>query len=179
LSSRLSKTLDVASVLARWFVGGAFIYLGVMKLMDPVLFLKMIREYHIVSQPWLLNSIAAALPWFEIFCGTLLVLGIAVRGVALNLVLMLVPFTALVLNRALAEAAKQNIPFCLVNFDCGCGTGEVNICQKLMENSALIFLSCWLLSGRGRQLCARFSLSPASDNGVPISTRPATSECPG
>ena len=171
LSPRSRVALDFATVAGRWFVGAAFIYMGVLKLLDPVQFLKMVRQYEMVNQPWLLNSIAAALPWFEVFCGTLLVLGIAVRGTALNLILMLVPFTLMVLKRALAVAAAQKLPFCAVSFDCGCGTGEVLICQKLVENSALTFLCCWMLAGRGRQLCARYSLvSPVPRNQVPVPT---------
>ena len=180
LSPRALQALDLVTVLARWFVGGAFIYLGVLKLIDPVQFLKMVRQYDLVQTPWLLNTIAATLPWFEVVCGTLLIAGIAVRGAALNLLLMLIPFTALVLKRSLAVAAAQQLPFCAVSFDCGCGTGEVNICQKIIENSALIVLSCWLLAGRGRQLCARYSLSaPVTGSPAPVSAPPATSECPG
>ncbi len=180
VSKRTLLALDLVTVLGRWFVGGAFIYMGVLKLLDPVQFLKLVRQYEMVQTPWVLNSIAAALPWFEVFCGTLLVAGIAVRGVAVNLILMLIPFTVLVLKRALAVAATQNLPFCAVSFDCGCGTGEVLICQKMLENTALIFLSGWLLSGRGSQLSARYSLLRRfSRNPAPISGPPATSECPG
>jgi len=83
---------------------------------------------------------------------------VAVRGTALNLIAMLVPFSVLVLKRALALAASSGIPFCAVKFDCGCGAGEVYICHKLIENSALLLLAAWLLTGPGRRLCLRFSL---------------------
>jgi hypothetical protein len=111
-----------------------------------------------VSNPWLLNSIAGALPWFEAFCGLLLLGGVAVRGTAVMLVVMLVPFTLLVLKRALAIAGAKGLPFCLVKFDCGCGAGEVFICNKLLENSLLIFVACALAAGWGRRLALRFSL---------------------
>lgn len=71
---------------------------------------------------------------------------------------MLVPFTLIVLKRALAIAAASGISFCAVKFDCGCGAGEVFICNKLVENSVLLLLSAWLLAGGGRQLCARYEL---------------------
>src|SRR5690349_18661666 len=130
--------LDLAATLVRWIVGALFIYMGLTKALQPVEFLKLVRQYEMVQSPWLLNSIAAALPWFEVFCGLLLVAGVAVRGTALMLVAMLVPFTLVVLKRALAIHAAQAIPFCAVKFDCGCGTGEVLICHKLVENAALI-----------------------------------------
>jgi uncharacterized membrane protein YphA (DoxX/SURF4 family) len=117
-----------------------------------------VQQYDLTQNALLLNSIAAGLPWFEVFCGLLLLTGIAVRGTALTLLLMLVPFTILVWHQALLLQAAQNIPFCAVKFDCGCGTGEEFICRKLLENFLLILLSVWLLVGYGRQLSLRFSL---------------------
>jgi uncharacterized membrane protein YphA (DoxX/SURF4 family) len=150
--------LDWFAVLARWVLGGFFVYMGLHKALHPVDFLKLVHQYELVQGPPLLNFIAATLPWFEIFCGVLLLTGVAVRGAALWLVLMLVPFTIVVLRRALAIHTAQEIPFCAVKFDCGCGNGEVWICHKLVENSLLILLSVWLLFGRGKQLCIRYRL---------------------
>ena len=132
---------ETAAVAARWLVGGLFIYMGMNKALHPVEFLKLVRQYDVVQTPWLLNAIAATLPWFEVFCGALLLAGIAVRGSALVLMAMLVPFTVLVFRRALVLQAALAIPFCAVKFDCGCGTGEVFICHKLLENFLLLLLS--------------------------------------
>ncbi len=107
----------------------------------------------------LLNSIAALLPWFEVFCGILLVGGIAVRGSALLLLGMLVPFTWVVIHRAWELHLLQAIPFCAVKFDCGCGTGEVFICRKIAENSLLMLLATWLSLKSSGRLCARFNLA--------------------
>jgi uncharacterized membrane protein YphA (DoxX/SURF4 family) len=153
-----SRCSDAGAVLARWFLGAWFIYMGSNKALHPADFLKLVRQYDVVQSSFLLNSIAAALPWFEIFCGLLLLAGIAVRGSALVLIGMLAPFTWFVFRRALAIHAAQAIPFCAIKFDCGCGNGEVFICHKLPENFALILLAVWLLAGRGRKLCARHSL---------------------
>jgi uncharacterized membrane protein YphA (DoxX/SURF4 family) len=157
-SNRKPGVIDFITVGARWLLGALFIYTGLEKALDPVTFLKLVRQYDLVNTPFLLNSIAASLPWFEVCCGALLVFGIAVRGTALTLVGVLVPFTAVVWHRALILEAAKLIPFCAVKFDCGCGTGEVFICGKLLENFGLILLSCWLLSGRGRQFAWRYSI---------------------
>ena len=149
---------DTFAVLARWILGAVFFYMGMKKALYPVEFLKMVREYDLVQSSLLLNSIAAALPWFEIFCGLLLLAGVAVRGTAVMLILMLVPFTVLVFRRALAIQSAQAIPFCAVKFDCGCGTGEVFVCRKLLENFFFILFSVWLAAGYGRKLCIRHSL---------------------
>jgi uncharacterized membrane protein YphA (DoxX/SURF4 family) len=151
--------LDAAAVLARWWLGCVFIYMGLHKaLPHPEFFLKLVRQYDMVTDPLFLNSIGAALPWFEVYCGLLLVCGIAIRGSALMLAAMLVPFSLVALNRALTIAAVSGKAFCAVKFDCGCGAGEVFICHKLVENTVLLLLTSWLLSGRGRQLCLRYDL---------------------
>ena len=149
---------EAASVLARWLLAGLFIYMGGRKALHPDLFHELLRQYHMVQSPLALNSIAIAVPWVEIFCGLLLLAGIAVRGTALLLAGMLAVFTAVVFHRALGVQAAQAIPFCAVKFDCGCGAGTEFICRKLLENFLLILLSVWLLAGRGRQLSLRFSL---------------------
>jgi uncharacterized membrane protein YphA (DoxX/SURF4 family) len=150
---------ETTALLARWWLACVFIYMGLHKaLPHPKYFLELVRQYDMVSSPFLLNCIGAALPWFEVYCGVLLLLGVAVRGAALNLIAMLVPFTLVVFKRALAIAATKGMALCAVKFDCGCGAGEVFICHKVVENTVLLLLSAWLLTGGGRQLCLRFSL---------------------
>jgi uncharacterized membrane protein YphA (DoxX/SURF4 family) len=160
---RDSKAIDLGALAARWFLGGLFIYTGLEKGLDPVSFLKLVRQYDMVHTPFLLNSVAAALPWFEVFCGALLLAGIAVRGAALTLGCVLIPFTAVIWHRALVLQAARAIPFCAVKFDCGCGMGEVFICRKLLENAGLLLLALWVLSGRGRWVALRYSLTGKTD----------------
>jgi hypothetical protein len=91
-----------------------------------------------------LLNFTRALPWFEVVCGLLLLGGIGVRGSALMLLVMLVPFSLIVLQRALAIQTAQAIPFCAIRFDCGCGAGEVIVCHKLLENAFFILCrSCF------------------------------------
>lgn len=137
---------------ARWLVGGFFLYSGLAKALDPAEFLKLLRLYELTSQPLILNLIAAVLPWFEVFFGLLLVLGVAVRGSALVALLLLIPFTAVVVHRALGIQEATELAFCAIRFDCGCGTGEVAICRKLVENGVLMALSAGLLSRRRSRL---------------------------
>jgi len=152
------RRVEVAGLLARWLLGATFICMGLNKGLDPIGFLKLLRQYDTVQTPIFLNSIAAALPWFEIFCGVLLLAGVAVRGTALTLLVTLVPFTALVFHRALALQSALAIPFCAVKFDCGCGTGTVFICHKLLQNFLLMLLAAWLLAGHGRPFSLRYDL---------------------
>jgi len=150
---------EKVAVASRWLLGAVFVYMGFNKVMDPVGFLKLVEQYHFVGQPVLLNLIAAVLPWFEIFCGLLLLTGIGVRGAALLLIAMLVPFTILVALRAHALATAAGTSLWAVKFDCGCGTGEVLIWHKLIENPLMILLAGWLaFSGLGKRLSVRYAL---------------------
>ncbi|HEV7926027.1 MAG TPA: DoxX family protein [Verrucomicrobiae bacterium] len=152
------KVIDLATVAGRWFLGAFFVYSGIEKGLDPASFLKLVRQYDLTQSSFLLNSIAGALPWFEVFCGALLLAGIAVRGTALTLACILIPFTAVVWHRALILEGAGAIPFCAVKFDCGCGMGEEFICRKLLGNAGLILLALWILAGRGRSFALRYSL---------------------
>src|SRR5690349_5446758 len=88
--------LDVLAVAVRWFLGAMFIFMGTTKALAPVEFLKLTRQYGVFENHVALNFVASTLPWFEVFCGVLLIVGIAVRGAALILVGMLVPFSILI-----------------------------------------------------------------------------------
>jgi uncharacterized membrane protein YphA (DoxX/SURF4 family) len=164
-SSLPRRGRGVAGLVGRWVLGGVFIYMGLTKALHPVDFLKVLRQYELVENHVLLNLIAAGLPWFEVLCGLLLLAGIAVRGSTLLLLGMLIPFTLVVLKRALAIHAAKAIPFCAISFDCGCGGGAVVICHKLLENSLLILLSLLLLAVRAKRLSLRYDLIKSRQSG--------------
>ncbi|MEW6158775.1 MAG: DoxX family protein [Verrucomicrobiota bacterium] len=148
--SSQSRWKAVLELAARVILGGTFIYLGMLKAIDPIGFLKLVRQFNWSEAPWLLNFIAATLPWFEIFCGACLVLGAATRGAALLLLFLLFGFTTVIASRALEIYHQGALPFCGIRFDCGCGSGEVLICAKLVENLGLIVLAYAVLMARGR-----------------------------
>lgn len=132
----------------RWLLGVYLISMGMAKALAPVDFLKLLREYQLLSSPWPLNTVAALLPWFEVFVGLLLLAGIAVRGSAALVAGMFLVFTLAILQRAIAIQAALGVPFCSVRFDCGCGGGEVLACAKIPENLAWLGLAAWLVLSR-------------------------------
>jgi uncharacterized membrane protein YphA (DoxX/SURF4 family) len=154
LLRRLDQT-GLPLLIARLALGGLFIYMGLEKALNPIDFLKMVREYHMVPEhpPIFLNLIAAVLPWLEVWCGLLLVAGVALRGTALLLLAMLVAFTAAVTLRALNIYHAGHLPFCAIKFNCGCGTGEEWICHKIPKNLGLCLLSLLILLSRSGWLC--------------------------
>ncbi|MBI1826315.1 MAG: DoxX family protein [Planctomycetes bacterium] len=143
-------------LIARLVLAYIFITFGVAKLADPFMFLKMLRLYHLYpeSPPYFMNLTVIVLPWLEIVTGTALLIGLRVRGAALIQLLMLVPFTIAVLRRAFEMMRLDpNLPFSLVKFDCGCGSGEEIIWRKTLLNSALIILAAYALFSRTRRFC--------------------------
>lgn len=127
------------ALLARLALGATFVVMGWGKVQDPVAFLKLLREYEMVplQPPWLINGLAASLPWLEIWLGGLVLLGVGTRGAGLGLALLLAVFTGAIVARTVGIVAAEGTPWCEVAFDCGCGSGEVLICRKLLENGAL------------------------------------------
>ncbi len=159
---------DFMSIAARWVLGALFLYMGLNKALHPVEFLKLVRQYDILHHHLLLNLVASTLPWFETFCGLLLLLGVAVRGASVMLLAMLVPFTVVVLLRALAIREAGGLPFCAIKFDCGCGAGVVYICGKLAENTLLTLLSAALIFWRSHRLCLRHTLFRSVPASAPV-----------
>jgi uncharacterized membrane protein YphA (DoxX/SURF4 family) len=134
--------------IARLLLGAYLVSMGLSKAGDPVIFLKLLRAYDMLASPWPLNAVAAWLPWFEVICGLFLISNIALRGTASLVAGLFLFFSIAILLRALELQTALRIPFCTVNFDCGCGAGEVYVCRKLAENTAWFLLSLWLVISR-------------------------------
>ena len=157
---RFNRT-GVPLLIARCALGGVFIYLGYLKLSDPMAFLKALHLYDVlpVRPSMLLNSVALVMPWLEVACGVALILGFWLRGSAMMLGGMLVTFMVALYFRAVGIAGADAIPFCAVKFDCGCGTGVRIICHKLLENAGLLLLCVMILFSRRRLFCLSSTLT--------------------
>ncbi|MBC8370340.1 MAG: DoxX family membrane protein [Planctomycetes bacterium] len=123
--------LGVAAILASY----AF-----EKLQDPVAFLKAIREYQLIPSEWfsLLNFSVSAIPITELLAAVCLAIGFWKRGAALITSLLLIVFSSAILIRSFEMMAETGEAFTQLQFDCGCGSGEVIIYQKLMFNLILL-----------------------------------------
>jgi uncharacterized membrane protein YphA (DoxX/SURF4 family) len=141
--------------LARLAVGLTMVFYGLAKVADPTEFLKEIHNYGILPAhpPYFMNLTAALMPWAEVVLGAALVLGVLVRGASGLIVLLMVAFTAVLFHRAIGIQAAKGIAFCAVEFDCGCGTGVVNICEKLPFNLGLVVLGLVAFLSNSRRFC--------------------------
>lgn len=139
------------ALMARLVLGGAFVFYGWHKIAHPEEFLKALRGYDVfpVSPPEVMNCVAVILPWVEVICGALLLLGAWLRSASALVFALTAVFTVAVTWRALTESEASGVTLCAVEFDCGCGQGPVWFCVKLAENAVLIGLA--LILARGRQ----------------------------
>ena len=80
------------SLALRLIVGSTFIYASIHKLMHPNAFAQAVYNYHIVPDS-LVNGLAVILPWLEIICGFLLVIGLFSRGSILIINCLLILFS--------------------------------------------------------------------------------------
>jgi putative oxidoreductase len=102
------KKFSIAG-FARILLGGLFVYSGVTKLMQPLEFARNIAAYELL--PFFANVFfAATLPYVEVLCGLLLVIGWKARPAAAMVVGMMVAFI-LALTSAMARGLV---------IDCGC-----------------------------------------------------------
>lgn len=158
-------------LIARLILGLSFVYMGGVKAVDPIVFLKTIRGYEMVDNPYLLNGMAGLIPHVEVVLGLLLVTGIAVRGTSLVLLSMLLIFSSAVAVKGAAIGSASDLAFCAVRFDCGCGGGAVNVCVKLLLNGGLGALSVLMLGVKRHTHCLFENLFAS----VPGSTGPPDS----
>ncbi|MCP4251741.1 MAG: DoxX family membrane protein [bacterium] len=152
-SARATRTRFLV-LLARAALGGVFIFMGLVKVADPVKFLQLIHQYPAMTGAWV-NSVVLILPWVETLCGVAILLGVARRAAAIIAVGMLVAFTPLILMRGLEiyREAAGTLGICGVQFDCGCGAGSVALCNKMVENVVLTALALIIIFTRSKFLC--------------------------
>ncbi len=142
-------------LVARVILAATFIYMGAMKVNEPIDFLKQIRQYQMLPEtPAIyLNATAIVLPWLEMVAGVALLIGLRFHGAAAAIALMLLVFTPAILIRALHIQAETGSSFFEIAFDCGCGSGPVTIWSKLLGNVGLFTLAMLVLVSRSRKLC--------------------------
>lgn len=154
---RMDEVSIPVPVLIRIFLGAYFVHTGFNKVQDPFAFLKVIRLYEMLPEapPYFLNGTAVILPWLEIVCGLVLVLGVFVRGAGALIAGMFCVFSPAILLRAVTVMGEQGISFFQIEFDCGCGMGKEIIWIKLCKNTGLLLLTIVTIVSRSR----RYSLT--------------------
>jgi len=99
----------ILDAVARWLLGGIFVYSSFHKITDPAQFARIIYGYDLFPL-MIIHPIAVFVPIFELLCGAALILKIYPRGAALIINGMLLLFIiAISINLVRGH-----------EFDCGC-----------------------------------------------------------
>ncbi|UCG32960.1 MAG: DoxX family membrane protein [Phycisphaerales bacterium] len=153
---RRAHDTGVPLLIARLLFGAVMISFAVPKIAAPLEFLKEIRNYHIMPEEpaILMNMVAVSLPWVEFLGGVALILGVFRRGAATLFTGLMIFFSVALLYRSWGIYAAQDIAFCGIRFDCGCGHGPVFICRKVLENAGLTLLAIYAMISR----CTRLTI---------------------
>jgi putative oxidoreductase len=132
-------------LLARIVLGVLFIVASFDKVSDPAAFAVSIDSYKLFPHNASLVA-ATVLPWMELICGALLVLGVFHRGAGFLLFGLLVVFTVAVVSALVRD----------LDISCGCFTQDPNAAkigwQKILENLGLIGLSILVTLSRNSWL---------------------------
>lgn len=115
----------------RFVLGAVFIWSGIIKIVDPLLFAQDVSNYRIFPQS-LAFLISLGLPWIEVLCGLLLVLGIWIRAASLLLSGLLAVFLILIVTTIVRG----------IDVACGCfGSLSHTVDYKLvLLDATLLFL---------------------------------------
>lgn len=139
-----AASLGALRFILAFAIGAVFIYAGVLKAWDPIVFASDIRNFHILSWP-LGVRLAFYLPWLEILCGLALITGWLRKGAVGILTGLMVIFIV-----ATVAARIRGI-----DLSCGCfGSAAKNLpfSWHLIIDFALLagLLGLWFLIGRRR-----------------------------
>ncbi|MES2705448.1 MAG: MauE/DoxX family redox-associated membrane protein [Verrucomicrobiota bacterium] len=157
LTSRL-----IVEFACRFILGGFFVFSGLMKVREPVLFQENIRSFHILSDPWP-GLLAISLPWFEILCGV----GILLRWLYAGS-LALVSGSLVIFMAAISWSWMRGL-----DISCGC-FGQVDLALgyswHLLLNLTLLSMGLWLLRSESRRLRQPPFSEPQNHRPIPSST---------
>ncbi len=119
-------------LVLRLVVGGVFLWAGILKIFDPLEFAQGIADYRVFPRVISL-FLALVLPWLEVLCGVLLILGVFRNASALLVSCLLAGFLVLIISAILRG----------LDIDCGCfGSLSQKADYKLiLTDSLLLFFS--------------------------------------
>jgi len=116
-------------------VGFIFIYASIDKIAAPAYFAGMIQNYQLIPDLFI-NFAAIVLPWLELLCGMLLLIGIWHRSAALLITILMVVFII-----AISSAIFRGL-----DIECGCfGAGTSANWTRIIEDIFLLAFSLQVL----------------------------------
>jgi len=143
MRTRLLERLEAKLiVVARIVLGLVFLSASLHKIVDPGSFARAMANYRLLPAE-LVNFFAVVIPWVELLCGVLLLLGQWVRTCSLLVSCMLVLFVV-----AVGASIIRGL-----DIHCGCFSGDSGrqVGLRLLAEDALYLVLSIFLAIRGRE----------------------------
>ncbi len=123
------------TTLFRTMVGLVFIYASIDKIADPAYFAGSIQNYQLAPDIFI-NMAAIILPWLELLCGLLLLIGVWHRPASLIITFLMIVFII-----AISSAIFRGL-----DIECGCyGSGISADWKRIVEDFFLLAFSLQIL----------------------------------
>ena len=118
--------------LFRLILGGVFIWAGIIKIINPLVFAQDISNYQVFPQS-ISFFLALFLPWIEIICGVFVLTGLFLRSSSAFLTCLLAGFLILIFVTLIRG----------IDVECGCfgSLGRQVDYKLLLTDSALLFFA--------------------------------------
>ena len=134
----MKNKCDTIYLLLRVFMGLIFIWASWDKLLDPVAFARVVHNYQIIPSS-MVNLVAIILPWIELTCGLLLILGLLTKGS-----IFIIDSLLFIFILALGFNLYRGF-----DISCGCFTlsheADNTMLYTLIRDVALLIPGLWLL----------------------------------
>lgn len=127
----------------RLALGGVFIYASVYKIAEPGEFARSIYNYRMLPEATI-NLMAIIMPWLELACGVLIIIGPLMRGSALLVGLMLLVFII-----AIATALARGLDISCGCFKVGEASGGRLVGLKTLTEDVLMLTAVGLILAFG------------------------------
>jgi putative oxidoreductase len=131
----------------RLYIGGLFLYASLYKINYPGEFAETIASYQILPH-MLIGLFAVVLPWLELLCAVLLILGIRAKAAALVLAALLTVFLVAIFVNLVREAPISCGCFHSLEDEISWKTFFRDVAWLLMTIHILLFDRGWLLERR-------------------------------
>ena len=126
------------------YIAYTFIFASLDKIVNPANFAKDISNYEITPY-WMNNLVALTLPWIELICGILIVVGLLLFinkksnfiDIPNNIIILMLLWFVFILSIAVYKG---------LDIDCGCGISEnkTTPMQRLIEDIYLLLITFFI-----------------------------------
>lgn len=114
MKEKIQKAFAILSIPCRIILGSVFVLAAYGKIIEPYNFALSIATYQMMPL-WIINLMAIILPWLEIFCGIMMIIGFKTKANTFIINVMLIVFII-----AIWQALSRD----LMLSTCGCFSSE-------------------------------------------------------